>query len=467
MFEVARHPLIELFTYSEVTEVSGFVGQFAVTIRCRARSVKQESCTGCGLCRESCPVKVPAEFDAGMTERRAIYVPFPQAVPNIPVIDREHCRYFTKGRCGVCRQKCPAEAIDYTREDEFINRRYGVVIAATGSDDFDPVEYHELAYKQHPDVLTAMEFERLMVASGPTAGKIQCLSDGRPPDTVVFIQCVGSRDKARGMNYCSRICCMFTAKQAVLLKEKLPETGVYVFYTDLRTAGKGYEEFQRRAAEDYGIIYIRGGVGKVIPESGRLLVKGADSLSGRPLEIAADMVVLSTAAVPPAGNRDLARLLNISTGHDRFFSEAHPKLRPVDTQTAGVFLAGACQFPRDIPDTVAQAGAAAARAAGVLSKERLYGEAVVAEINHELCAGCLTCRRVCPYNAIIVAEPSSLPSRFGFSECRTVAEVNKALCQGCGTCAAACPMNGVIMHGFTDGQILAMIKAFTARAPGS
>ncbi|NMA92560.1 MAG: CoB--CoM heterodisulfide reductase iron-sulfur subunit A family protein [Firmicutes bacterium] len=457
MVEVAQHPNINLLTYSEVEAVSGFVGQFDVRIRSRARSIDPSKCTGCGICYEKCPAKVPSEFDMELGKRKVIYVPFPQAVPNIPVIDRENCLYFKRGRCRICEKECPAEAIDFEQQDEIIERRYGVILVATGFDSMDLTGYGEYGYGQHPDVLSALQFERLFNASGPTAGQVVRLSNGRPPQRVVFIQCVGSRDIARGQNYCSKICCMFTSKQAILLKEKLPETEAYIFYIDLRTAGKGYEEFQRRAAEEYGVIYLRGSVGKVFPEGERLLVRGVDSLSGRPLEIEADLVVLAAASVPRRDAPELARLMSINSDRYNFFDEAHPKLRPVETHTAGIFIAGACQAPKDIPEAVAQAGAAAAKAVTLLSKEKLQSEACVAKVDPARCSGCLHCEAVCPYGAIAATETEERVR--GELLTRTVAEVNPALCQGCGCCTMTCRSGSVTLQGYTDEQMLAEVDA--------
>lgn len=457
MVEAAQHPNISLITYAEVEEVKGFVGQFDVTIRQKARSVDPVKCTGCGICWEKCPSKADSEFEMGMAKRKAIYVPFPQAVPMVPVIDRDACLYYRKGRCKICEKECPPQAIVYDQEDEMIERRYGTIIVATGFDQMKPEQYGEYGYGQHPDILTGLEFERLFNAAGPTGGKVVRLSDGKPPKKVVFIQCVGSRDKARGMNYCSKICCMFTAKQAVLLKEKVPEAKSYVFYIDVRTAGKGYEEFQRRAAEEYDVAYLRGQVGKIFPEQDHLVVRGVDSLSGRIIDIKADMVVLAAASIARADAPELGRTVGINSDSYNFFNEAHPKLKPVETHTAGIFIAGACQAPKDIPDTVAQASAAAVKAIGLLSKDVLKGEACTALVNQAECSGCMYCEAVCPYSAINQVE---IEERYhGGTLKRTVAEVNPALCQGCGSCTVICRSGSINLKGFSNEQILAEVDA--------
>ncbi len=457
MVEAAQHPNINLITYAEVEEVKGFVGQFDVTIKQKARSVDPVKCTGCGICWEKCPAKAPSEFEMGLAKRKAIYVPFPQAVPMVPVIDRDACLYFRKGRCQICEKECPPQAIVYDQQDEYFERRYGTIIVATGFDQMNPEQYGEYGYGQHPDILTGLEFERLFNASGPTGGKVVRLSDGKPPKKVVFIQCVGSRDKARGMNYCSKICCMFTAKQAILLKEKLPDAKSYVFYIDVRTAGKGYEEFQRRAAEEYDVAYLRGQVGKIFPEGDHLVVHGVDSLSGKIIDIKADMVVLASASIARADAPEVGRTVGINSDSYHFFNEAHPKLKPVETHTAGVFIAGACQAPKDIPDTVAQASAAAVKAIGLLSKDVLKGEACTAEVNLAECSGCMYCEAVCPYSAI---NPVEIEERYHSGTLkRTVAEVNPALCQGCGSCTVICRSGSINLKGFSNEQILAEVDA--------
>jgi len=457
MVAAARHPNIELLTYSEVEDVSGYVGNFEVTIRKKARKVDATKCRGCGVCWEKCPTKVDSEFEQGLAKRKAIYIPFAQAVPAIPVIDQEHCLYFTKGRCGVCQKVCPAKAIDYEQQDEIIKDKFGAIIVATGFELFNWREvYGEYGYGKYPDVIDSMQFERLNVSSGPTGGKILRPSDGREPKTVVFIKCVGSRDKAKGKSYCSRACCMYTAKHAHQVLEKIPGAQVIVFYMDIRTPGKAYEEFLERTIHE-GAIYVRGRVSKVFPEGDKLIVKGEDTLLGRPVEVAADLVVVVPAMVPSRGWDKLAKMLGLQTDKDGFFQEAHPKLRPVETFTAGVFLAGACQGPKDIPDTVAQASAAAAKAILLLSKDEMATEPMVASVDQSVCAGCGLCVEVCPYKAISL---TTIAERVGGREItRQVATVNTGLCQGCGSCAVTCPSSAMNLKGFTNEQILAEVDA--------
>ncbi len=457
MVDAASNPRIKLMTFSEVEEVSGFVGNFDVRIRKKARSVDMAKCTGCGVCYEKCPVKkVPSEFDANLGNRTAIYVPFPQAVPNVPVIDRENCRYFTTGKCGVCQKMCQAGAVDYEQQDEIITEQYGAIVVATGFDLMDHQVYGEYGHGQYADVITGVQFERLFNASGPTEGKVVRPSNHEPPKNVVFIQCVGSRDEHKGHAYCSKVCCMYTAKQALLLKEKIPDAQVTIFYMDIRANGKGYEEFVRRATEEYGANYVRGKVSRIYQLGDKLIVKGADTLLGAQVEIEADLVVLATAMEAKPDAKQIARMLNLSLDKDDFFTEAHPKLRPVECLTAGVFLAGACQYPKDIPDTVAQASGAAAKVAGLFANEHLMSEACIAEVNSTLCAGCQACKQVCPFKAI---DMETVVDRATKQE-RLVAKVNEGMCHGCGTCTAACRSGSVRLRGFTDEQILSQIDAF-------
>ena len=455
MVDCASHPNITILTYAEVEEVSGFVGNFTVKIRKRARSVDMEKCTGCGICYSKCPVKVPSEFDEGLGERRAIYVPFPQAVPNVPVIDREHCRLHNDLKCGVCAKVCPTGAIDYEQEDEIIEEQFGAIVAATGFKTWDRAKIGEYGAGKIPDVISALQFERLMNASGPTEGKIVRPSDHTPPKTVVFVACVGSRDQNHGHKYCSKVCCMYTAKHALLLKEKMPDAEAYVFYMDIRANGKGYEEFVRRAIEEYGANYIRGRVSRMYQLGDKVVVKGADTLAGKPVEIRADLVVLATAMEPQEDARDMGRVLGISTDQDEWMSEAHPKLKPVDVLTAGVYLAGACQYAKDIPDTVAQASGAASKVTGLFSKTELLSEPMIAHVSQGDCAACGLCVSVCPFGAIeleTITDPVTKAERLA-------AKINEGLCHGCGTCVAGCRGSCIDLRGFSSTQVLAEIDA--------
>ena len=460
MVDAAQNEKIHIYSYSEVQSVKGFVGNFRVTIRKKARYVDETKCTGCGLCTEKCPQKkVPNAFNLGLDTRRAIYIPFAQAVPKVATIDADYCSMLKSGKCGVCSKVCTAGAIDYTQKDSFIEEEYGAIVVATG---FNPIKldkYDEFAYSQSKDVVTSFEFERLMNAAGPTGGTLLRPSDGTHPKTIVFVQCVGSRcDDTKGKPYCSKICCMYTAKHAMLCREKYPDTDVYVFYIDVRTPGKNFDEFYRRAVEEYGVHYIKGMVGKVVPENGKLKVQASDLLGGRQLHIDADMVVLAAAIEPDESARPLATMLTASMDTNNFFTEAHPKLRPVESPTAGIFLSGACQGPKDIPETVAQASAAAAKVIGLLAKEHLTCNPCTAQPDEMLCNGCSSCEKVCPYGAITYVDKQFRgPNRTTLV--RRVAQVNPAVCQGCGACTVACPSGAMDLKGFSNKQIMAEVDA--------
>ena len=462
MVDVAQHEKIRIFSYSEVEEVKGFVGNFNVKIRKKARYVKEDVCTGCGLCTEKCPQKkVPNDFNLGMDNKRAIYIPFAQAVPKVATIDPNYCTMLKTGKCGVCSKVCTANAIDYTQKDEFIEEKYGAIVAATGFNPISMDKFDEFAYSQSKDVITSLEFERLMNAAGPTAGKLLRPSDGKHPHTLVFVQCVGSRCSScaeKGKEYCSKICCMYTAKHAMLTRDKYPDTDVYVFYIDVRTPGKNFDEFYRRAVEDYGVHYIKGMVGKVSPEGDKLVVQGSDLIANKQIKINADLVVLAAAIEPDKSARPLATMLTASMDTNDFFTEAHPKLRPVESPTAGVFLSGCCQGPKDIPETVSQAGAAAAKVIGLLAKDKLTGNPCVAKPDELMCNGCSSCERVCPYGAITYADKEFRgPNRTTLI--RRVAQVNEAICQGCGACTVACPSGAMDLKGFASKQIMAEVDA--------
>ena len=462
MVEAAQHENIKIYSYSEVSEVKGFVGNFRVKIKRKARYVKEDVCTGCGLCTEKCPQKkVPNEFNLGMDNRRAIYIPFAQAVPKVAVIDPDYCNMLKNGKCGVCSKVCAAGAIDYQAKDEFVEEQYGAIVVATGFEPIKVDKYDEFAYTQSPDVVTSLEFERLMNAAGPTGGTLLRPSDGKHPKTIVFVQCVGSRECNSGKGgkpYCSKICCMYTAKHAMLTREKYPDTDVYVFYIDVRTPGKNFDEFQRRAVEQYGVHYVKGMVGKVVPDNGVLKVQASDLLAGKQLHIDADMVVLAAAIEPDKTARPLAGMLTASMDTNDFFTEAHPKLRPVESPTAGIFLSGVCQGPKDIPETVAQAGAAASKVIGLLVHDSLTCNPCVAHSNEMLCNGCSQCEKVCPYGAITYVEKEfRMPDRT--TKIRRVSSVNPAVCQGCGACTVACPSGAMDLSGFSNKQILAEVDA--------
>jgi Heterodisulfide reductase, subunit A and related polyferredoxins len=461
MVDCAQNEKIHIHAYSEVESVKGFVGNFDVKIRHKARFVDPDKCTGCGLCTEKCPMKkVPNEFNLGMNNRTAIYIPFAQAVPKVATIDPNACLMLNTGKCGVCSKVCGAGAINYKMEDSFVEEKYGAIVVATGFNPISLEKFDEYAYSQSKDVITSLEFERLTNAAGPTSGTLLRPSDGKHPRTIVFVQCVGSRDTTcRGKEYCSKICCMYTAKHAMLTREKYPDTDVYVFYIDVRTPGKGFDEFYRRAVEQYGVHYIKGQVGKVVPRSdGKIEVQASDLLDNKQLHIDADLVVLAAAIEPDKSARPLATMLTASMDTNDFFTEAHPKLRPVESPTAGIYLAGACQGPKDIPETVAQAGAAASKVIGLLVKNSLKGNPCVAHSDELMCNGCSQCEKVCPYGAIsYIDKEFRQPDRT--MKVRRVAQVNPAVCQGCGACTVACPSGAMDLNGFSTKEIFAEVDA--------
>lgn len=460
MVEAAAHENITIHTYSEVEKVSGFVGNFTVDIRKKARYVDLNKCTGCGVCQEKCPSKKTLnEFNRGLNTRTAIYTPFAQAIPNVPVIDAASCIKMKTGKCGICEKFCQAGAIDYTQTDEIVTEQYGAIVVATGFDTIKLDKYGEYAYNESKDVITSLELERIMNAAGPTKGHLERLSDGKAPKEIVFIQCVGSRcADSRGKPYCSKICCMYTAKHAMLIRDKYPDTNVTVFYIDVRTPGKNFDEFYRRAVEDYGVNYIKGQVGKVAPQNdGSLLVQGVDLLENKQILKKADMVVLATAIEPNPDVRKIATMLTASIDTNSFLTEAHPKLRPVESPTAGVFLSGVCQGPKDIPETVAQAGAAAVKVIGLLAKDKLKTNPCTAKPDELRCNGCSQCANVCPYGAI--SYENRQVNDHGIREERRVAVVNSALCQGCGACTVTCPSGAMDLQGFSNRQIIAEVDA--------
>ena len=368
MMDAGRHPNITLLTWSEVEAVSGYVGNFMVRVRKRARYVNEELCTGCGLCQEKCPAKVTSEFEEQVGIRKAIYTLSPQAVPKKPVIDTASCIYFLRGKCRACEKLCPTQAIDFEQAETVFEEEVGAIVVAAGFGLYPPEQIGEYGAGEIPDVLTGMQFERLLSASGPTAGQVRRPSDDKVPQEVVFIQCVRSRDPEHGMPYCSRLCCMYTAKHAMLYKHRVHGGQAYVFYMDIRSAGKNYEEFVQRAMEEDDVLYIRGKVSKVFQQDGKVVVWGVDTLTGHPVEVAADMVVLATAMVPDPGAQELAQVLDLAVDENGYFRDMEDNLRPMESTRPGIFLAGTAQAPKDIPDTVAQASGAAAKVLTLFQK---------------------------------------------------------------------------------------------------
>jgi len=445
---VGSHPHIELMTYSQVEEVSGYIGNFKVKIRKKARYVDEDKCNGCGVCQTKCPWKVDSEFEVGLGQRKAIYTPFPQAVPNTPVIDREHCAYFLSGKCRACEKFCEAKAIDFQQEDKIVEVDIGSIILATGFSVFDPTPIYQYGYKRLDNVITSLEFERMVNSSGPTDGNI-VLKDGSVPERIAIIHCVGSRDE-KYHEYCSRVCCMYSMKFAHLIKEHT-EAEVYEFYIDIRSFGKGFEEFYNRILNE-GTIFIRGrpaeitDIAETPEEEGKLIIQFEDTLIGRQRRLPVDMVILSAALEPQPDAEAVARQFTISRSADGFFLEKHPKLDPVATMTDGVFVAGCCQGPKDIPDTVAQASAAAAEVMAMISQGKVEIEAATAIIDERICSGCQFCQLVCPYNAI------------SFDDEKKVCRVNEALCKACGACVGICPSDAISLSHFTNEQILAEME---------
>ncbi|HNY51572.1 MAG TPA: CoB--CoM heterodisulfide reductase iron-sulfur subunit A family protein [Smithella sp.] len=445
MDAVMQHKNITLMTYCEVSDVKGFVGNFDVTVRQKARYIDHSKCNGCLACTEKCPGKGVSEWDEGLVKRKAIHIPFPQAVPQRPIIDRDACTFFKKGKCRLCEKVCEHKAIDFEQQDTFTTVKVGAVIVATGYDLMDTQPLVQYGYGRYPGVYNALEVERLFNSTGPTGGKVT-LRDGKEPQAIAILHCIGSRDK-NNYEYCSRVCCMYSLKFSHLFKEKTA-ADVYQFYIDMRAAGKGYEEFYNRIIEE-DVKFIRGKGARVAEstdEPGRLVVEAEDTITGKFIKLPVDMVVLSPAMIPRSGAKDIARLFNLSTDKNGFFMERHPKLAPLSTMSEGIFIAGVCQSPKDIPDTVAQANGAAAEALTIVEKDKMELEATTAMVNPASCCACQNCVRVCPYGAPF------------FNEQKGVSEINEALCKGCGLCASVCPASAIIARHFTNDQVLAEIE---------
>ncbi|MGQ9508352.1 MAG: 4Fe-4S binding protein [Thermodesulfobacteriota bacterium] len=443
--EVENHPKIKLFCNSELEEVKGYIGNFDVLVRKKATHVDWNRCNGCGLCKETCPIEYPSIFERGLGTRKAIDFPYPRCIPHRVVISIERCAYFRDKSCRRCAEICPQQAIVFDQEEEKIQKKVGAIVVATGFELFPKEQLGEYGYGEIPDIIDGLTFERMVSPEGPTSGKILRPSDGRIPKEIVFIQCVASRDPDRYMPYCSRICCMYTAKQAKIYKEQVPEGQPYVFYMDIRSDGKGYEEFLQKTIEEEGILYLRGRVSRVFQENGKIQVWGIDTLTGRMIEIGSDMVVLATAIVPSEGVKDLAAKLRATVDKHGFFTEAHIKLYPVESSTKGIYLAGCGQSPKDITDTVSQASATASKIQALLSTDTLFQDPLIAYVDENICSGCGICVEICPYEARQM-EPR-----------RGISVVHNALCQGCGACIASCPNFACELRNSSSMQTLRMI----------
>jgi len=451
MMEVLNHDNVELLTYAEVEKVEGSIGNFTVTVNKKARYVDLEKCTGCGDCVDACRLKghVVSEFDEGIGKRSAIYMPFPQAVPLKCTIDKDTCLMLTKGKCGkgpLCVEACEANAIDFKQKDEKVKLEVGAIVAATGYDLLDENSIFEYGYNESKNVITSMEMERLINSSGPTSGDIVLPENNEKPKSITYILCAGSRDETN-CSWCCRIGCMSALKQIYLIREKDPDVEINLCYTDIRSYGKGYEEFYRNI-RGFKPNMFRGRPSEVRKSGKDLVVEVFDTMTSKLFELKSDMVVIVPALVPRSDAEDLAKKLRISQSNDGFFLEAHPKLKPMDTATGGIFLAGCCQGPKDIQDTVAQASGAASRAANILSKDMLEAEPLIAVVDEDLCSGCGTCISICPYGAIDLIKKD---------DGKFQAKVNEALCMGCGACAAACPSSAMQQKGFKDKQMIPMI----------
>jgi len=449
MSDVGKHPNIELLTNSEVTEVAGYIGNFKVKVKKKPRYVTKD-CTACGDCTNVCPIEVPNEFETGLTWRKSIHIPFPQSVPAQYLIDEKSCIGLGDNTCAKCKEVCGPAAIDFTDKCEEIELDIGTIIVATGLDVFDPVSLMKYGYMRFPNIVTSMEFERLINAGGPTGGRLVRPSDLNIPKSVSFIQCIGSRSEKNGHPYCSNVCCMNTIKDALLIKEHWPDIRITVFYIDIRSFGKGFEDLYRRAKET-GVTFIRGLPAEIIEDkkSNNLLLIGENTLENKKYKVDTDLVVLSVGLKPRDDSGEVQRLLRLSKTSDGFFMEAHPKLKPVDTPTGGVFLAGCVEAPKDIKDSVTQASAAAGRAGILMAKGSVTVEAITPIISSEKCTACGLCERVCPYNAITVDKVKKTSS------------VAEAACAGCGTCGAECPFGAIEMRHFTDQQLNVQIDAAT------
>jgi heterodisulfide reductase subunit A2 len=442
MTDVGRHPRITLYTLSEIVDVKGYVGNFDVRILKKARYVSEEECTACGDCAMACPVVRPDEFNLGLSSRKAIFTPFPQAVPSAYVVNINECLGHNPVVCAKCLDACEKGCINFHMSDNEIREKVGAIIVATGMEPYDPTELDEYGYTRFENVLTSLEFERLINAGGPTKGKLIRPTDRKIPKSVGFIQCVGSRSARKGSSYCSNTCCMNTIKSTLVLKEYYPDIDIKVFYIDIRAFGKGFEDLFMRSRR-LGVHYLRGLPGNIeeLPDhSMRVAIE--NTVTGRLEFFDLEMLVLALGMKPAKSTRRLQEMLGLQLSPDGFFLEAHPKLQPVDAASRGIFYAGCAESPKDIKESVTQASAAAVRAIRLMHKGEIYTEPITSEIDPKKCTACGKCIEVCPYNAITKGIKKKTPC-----------VVNTAACAGCGTCAAECPYDAIVMNHFTDDQI--------------
>jgi heterodisulfide reductase subunit A len=459
MERALAHPNVEVLAYSEVVDVEGYIGNFEVTVRRKPRFVDADKCTACNKCAEACVLagQIADEFQMGLGQRAAIYRLFPEALPSSYTVDPAHCLLLTEGVCETqpgedgppCALACPEDAVDFGQEEQEVTLKVGTLIIATGYDPFNPERKPEFGYGCYPGVMSALEFERMAAANGPTGGRIVIPGTDKEPEHIVFIHCVGSRDKLLGNEYCSRVCCMYTAKQANVVLDQMPDARVTVFYIDVRAFTKGGEEFYDRA-RGRGVRYRRGNPSEIYRRGDKLVVRSEDTLLRRTVEVEADMVVLAVGLEPGADGKPISHMLKLACTGDDFLAEAHPKLRPVDTTSDGIFLAGTCQGPKDIPDTVAHAKAAASSALIPLSMGKAKVEAIISSVNRELCVGCGLCEEACVYGAL------------SLHPWRGIMCINEVLCKGCGACSVACPSKAITLGHFTQKQTLAMLDAMLA-----